>query len=51
MDDCNKLIGSTRLEECMLDVGEDNINSLTFCRDIAHAIFMNLKAADGLSAL
>lgn len=51
VDDGNQLVLEAGLEERVLDVGERNVDLQPFGRSEAHTVLVDLKVANGLSAL
>lgn len=50
VDDGQQLVGCARLEECMLDLSERDIELQTFRAHVADSILVQLQVADGLLA-
>ena len=51
MQDSDKFILSTRLEDCMLDVRERNLHFESLGREVAETVLVKFQVADCLSSL
>ena len=49
MDNGNQLILSARLEEGMLDVGEEDVNFVSLGRSVPHTVLVQLQVSNSLS--